>query len=366
MLQYLISQAKQRWIRTLLEVYMKKSFLVILALMIILALAGCGGQQTPSPSPTPEVTPSPTPSPTPVPTIEVVPTPDPNISKTTGLKFTGEYKPVMVVIENSPSARPQTGLQTADVVYEIPVEGAITRFVCVFSDNIPEGVMPVRSGREPFLHIQREWNAAFMHYGGSGANTNLPYTFYGNEMHGSIKIDIDGMQGKWSDYYYRVKGKGAPHNVMGNPQMAQKLYDYSPEPLGWLFDANVSYQGDAVTEINLAMCSNDDNFVSYTYDATSDTYLRSMNGKAFKSAETDKQVSVKNIIAQYSTYDTPDIFKMWKLVGDGKADIYIGGKLIKGTWKKESEDSKTIYYDAAGKQIVLKPGNTWIELCPQK
>ena len=346
---------------------MKKILWVVVAVVAVLALAACGTQpQQPSPSPTQEATPSPTPSPTPVPTIEPVPTIDPNISKTTGLPFTGEYKPVMVVIENSPAARPQRGLQTADVVYEVPVEGAITRFVCVFSDNVPEEVMPVRSGREPFLHIQHEWDAAFMHYGGSGKNTGLDYTFYGNALHGTIKIDIDGMACKWNDYYYRVKGKKAPHNVMGNPKMAQQLYDYSPEPLGWLFGSDVSYEGTAVTEIELSMCSNDKDFVSYKYDAANDVYLRFMNGKEFKSAETDKQVSVKNIIVQYSTYESWDIFKMWKFVGEGNADIYIGGKLIKGTWKKESEDSKTVFYDSKGSQIVLKPGNTWIELAPQK
>jgi hypothetical protein len=272
----------------------------------------------------------------------------------------------MVSIENSPAARPQTGLQTADVVYEIPVDGGITRFVCVFSDNIPEGVMPVRSGREPFLHLQHEWNSVFMHYGGSGKGSNADYTFYGNPLHGGIKIDIDGMEGKWSKYYYRVKGKGAPHNVMGNPQMAQQLYDYTPEPLGWLFDSNVAYQGDDVTEINLSMTTNKSNYASYKYDAANDVYLRSMDGKAFKSAETGNQVSVKNIIVQYSTYEKKDIFKMWKMVGEGNADIYIGGKLIKGAWKKESEDAKTVYYDSNGKQIVLRPGNTWIHVTTQK
>jgi hypothetical protein len=271
----------------------------------------------------------------------------------------------MVVIENSPAARPQTGLQTADVVYEVPVEGSITRFVCVFSDNVPEEVMPVRSGREVFLHIQHEWDALFMHFGGSGEHTNLPYTFYGNELHGTIKKDLDGLHG-WNDYFHRVKGIKAPHNVMGNPKLAQQLYDYTPAPLGWLFDSNVSYQGDDVTDINLSLCANVKDFVSYTYDPAKDVYLRSMQGKVFKSKETGEQVSVKNLIVQYSTYTVTSTLKVWKLVGEGNADIYIGGKLIKGTWKKESEDAKTVFYDNNGKQIVLRPGNTWIELSPQQ
>ena len=79
------------------------------------------------------------------------------LSYTTGLPTEAPYQPVMVVIENSTDARPHTGLQTADVVYEVPVEGDITRFIAVFQDDVPTGVMPVRSGRAPFLCIQAEW-----------------------------------------------------------------------------------------------------------------------------------------------------------------------------------------------------------------
>lgn len=164
---------------------MKRIFLGILILLLCFAITACKPTAEPEPTPTatPAATPTATLAPSPSPTAVPTPSPTPfvNRSNTTGLAYDGEYKPVMVVIENSPQARPQTGLQSADVVYEVPVEGSITRFVCVFSDTVPEGVMPVRSGRVSFLYIQQEWNAVFMHFGGSGSGmSGAPdYTFYG-------------------------------------------------------------------------------------------------------------------------------------------------------------------------------------------
>lgn len=349
---------------------MKRIVTGAIAVLLVILLAGCAGKgpaTTPEPTATPTVAPAETP--TPEPTTEPTPTPMPEpVSYTTGLPYTGEYKPVMVVLENSPAARPQTGIQSADVVYEVPVEGSITRFVCVFSDNVPESVMPVRSGRVSFLYIQQEWDAIFMHFGGSGnGSSSAPdYTFYGNGLYPKVKIDADGLYDHdYKDYYKRVSGKSAPHNVEMYPLPAQQLYDYSPEPLMWMFASDAAYSGSDVAEINLPMCSGDDDFVSYTYDAAKDVYLRSMSGKAFKTAETGEQVTVKNVIVQYSTYKSVDKYKVWELTGDGDADFYIGGKLVKGTWKKGAADSPTMFYDDKGQQIVLRPGNTWIHIHPE-
>ncbi len=347
-----------------------KRVLLFVFIIVIAVMSACGvdepeSVETPSPTPTVSHTLAPTPASTAAP---ATPTPKPGpVSYTTGLPYDGEYKPVIVVIENSPAARPQTGLQTADVVYEVPVEGSITRFVCVFSDNVPEEVMPVRSCRVPFLYIQHEWDAVFMHCGGSGKKSSeykQPYSVYGHSLYRNMKYHIDETKGKWGKYFDRVK-KG-DHGVMGYPKLAQQLYDYDPKPLNWIFDSDISYFGESVHEIKLKMCSNKKDYVSYTYNPGKDIYMRFMRGKAFKSKETDAQVSVKNIIVQYSTYKSSKKVKLWKLVGSGKADFYIGGKLIKGTWKRETEDDETIFSDDKGNQIVLRPGNTWIHISTEK
>ncbi len=83
------------------------------------------------------------------------------------------------------------------------------------------------------------------------------------------------------------------------------------------------------------------------------------------SAETGEQTTVTNLILQYSTYTNPaKKYKMWELTGSNKAEFYIGGKFITGTWERETEDDKTVFYDDKGEQIVLRPGNTWVHFCP--
>ncbi|MHB1314637.1 MAG: DUF3048 domain-containing protein [Christensenellales bacterium] len=352
---------------------MKRFMMIAMSLCMAALLIGCStGDAVPVQTPTQEMTPVPTPELSA--TLQVVvSTPTPaaeNRSYTTGLPFDGEYKPVLVVIENSPAARPQTGLQQADIVYEIPVESSITRFVCVFSDHVPSEVMPVRSGRVPFLYIQNEWSAVFMHFGGAGSENKQgkePYNYYGHALYDEIKYDVDGLSGKWDKYYHRVDTKGAPHNVMGNPLEAQKLYDYNPEPITWLFNETVQYEGKSVNLISLEMCSNLSNYVTYTYDEANDVYLRSMSGKPFIAYETGKQVSVKNIIVQHSTYTSAaGVYKLWKLTGSGDAEFYIGGQCIEGRWERKSVKDDTVFYDDKGEQIVLKPGNTWIHIDPEK
>lgn len=289
-------------------------------------------------------------------------------SSTTGLDIEGDYKPVMAVIENSPTARPQTGLQTADVVYEVMVEGSITRFVSVFSDKVPEQILPVRSGRAPFLYIQQEWDGLFMHFGASGSTSSpLDYTFYGNKLFKDIKVDLDGLNGNKNGVFKRVNTAPAPHNVMGNPLLAQKEYNYKPKPLDWKFDAAVFYPGESVTAINLPFTTSNNSYVSYTYDFDKGVYFRSMSGVPFMAAETKSQLQVKNVIVQYASYSTKGaIYKDWVLVGTGRADFYIGGMYVQGSWSKDSPTAQTMYKDAEGNPIVLKPGNTWIHIHPIK
>lgn len=350
---------------------MKKISLIIYVIFIALILISCAGpEQEPEPTQVAVATPSPSPSPSPTPSASPIPTTtEPIVPKsyTTGLPFDGEYKPVLVSIENSPAARPQLGLQTADVVYEIPVEGSITRFLCLFSDNVPEEVLPVRSARVPFLYVIKEWDCMFLHYGGSGSsnkNGSEPYNFYGHKLYDDIIFDVDGHSGDWNDYYKRVDYANAPHNVMGNPALAQQLYDYDPKPLTWKFSDEATYTGEITAEINLSMCSGVSNYITYKYDEQSQLYMRSMQGKPFVSKETNSQLSVKNIVVQYCNHKVDSKIRLWELTGEGKADFYIGGIHIEGSWKRESAEDQTQYFDSDGNQIILMPGNTWIHIHP--
>lgn len=344
---------------------MKKFLLLALTLFLIFGAFGCSqnvpeetptSTPTPSPTSTPVVAPSPTPTPTPVPT-----------SLTTGLPSDKEYKPIAVMIENSTGARPQTNLQAADIVYECMVEGSITRFMCIYNDNIPDVVGPVRSTRLYYIRLQQEWDSPLVHYGGP-SDADRPSYVYGKAA-SHIKLRIDGIKGASSKYFWRDKSRKAPHNAYTDLEKVLEAYDYTPEMRDpFQFSSDISYTGQMVDTIYLPFESGKDSFVTYTYNSATDKFERAMDGKEFIDAATDKPVEVQNIIVQYAdTYVLDNDVKGRKMVdvkGEGSAEFFIGGRHLTGTWEKTAYEEATKFYLEDGQELTLKPGNTWIHLHP--
>ena len=359
-----------------------KRLIALLLVLTVALLSACGGEPQPSLSsvtletPSASVSPSPSPSPSETPSASPSPSASPaKVSFTTGLPFEGEYKPVGVMIENSAAARPQTGMQSADIVYEAVAEGGITRFFCIFNDKMPELVGPVRSLRIYYLMIQKEWDSIIVHWGGphNGGDADV----YGKASN-HLKIRMDGLKGlkingkkqsvKLKQYIWRIPGGGV-HDIRANLKNIQKLYNYTPkERTPWLFDANTAYApNDAtVSKVQLPFAGNE-NYCSYVYDKQKDVLIRSMNKKEFTDAATKKPIEVKNLIIQYVKYFSLNEGKGRQGIGQtgsGDAEFIIGGKHIKGTWERKDYDSQTIYKDDTGKEIVLRPGNTWVAMHP--
>lgn len=344
----------------------RQATLILLALMFLFVV-GCSTPAEPEPSATPTVdatpvpTPKPTPKPTPVPTTAPEPTQSLR-SYTTGFPVDerGEYKPIGVMIENSPAARPQYGLQAADVVYEAPVEGC-TRFYCIYSDTLPTKAGPVRSARLYYIRIQQEWDCAYVHFGGPQSGQSNVYTSASDH----IDVRIDFIKGAFNDYYWRDDDKSAPHNAFTD---VTKLTELMEEAAGrtFLYSENPRYSGDTISAVTLPFYSGE---VTYRYDADKGVLLRHIGDDAFKDAETGSSVEVQNLIVQYNHfYHGNEAKGRWLCdqLGSGKADFIIGGYHISGTWERESFDDPTIYKDDAGKEIVLIPGNTWIALHPEE
>ena len=134
---------------------MKKALAFVLALLSLPLLFSCGKEQQPEASQ--EVLPSPTVA------ASEEPSSDPTVyySPTTGTAYDAppEYKPMSVMIENQSQARPQTGLQQADIIYEAMAEGDITRFMCIFNDQKPSVAGPIRSARLYYINVQKEWDS---------------------------------------------------------------------------------------------------------------------------------------------------------------------------------------------------------------
>jgi len=288
------------------------------------------------------------------------------VSLTTGLPSEKEYKPVGVMIENADGARPQTGLQAADIVYEVLSEANITRFFCIYNDKMPKKVGPVRSVRIYYINIQKEWDSILVHYGGPStgkvANVYAESTEY-------IKIRVNGLKGAYGKYFWRTDDKKSPHNVLTDLTKIQSLYDYTPNARKpWAFKSEAAYAPEEpfVKTIHVPFISSE-NFITYSYDKEKDVFKRAMGGKPFTDTETDKAVEVKNIIVQYAKQYDLDEGKgrrMVEVTGSGKAEFFVGGKHLTGTWERKDLDAQTVYKDSTGAEITLRPGNTWIEVHP--
>jgi hypothetical protein len=271
----------------------------------------------------------------------------------------GEYKPVGVMIENAPAARPQHGLQAADIVYEAPVEGC-TRFFCIYNDTLPEKVGPVRSTRLYYVRMQQEWDCAFVHFGGPQSGKSNVYVSSSDH----IKTRIDFIKGAYNDYYWRDNKKSAPHNAYTDVPKCQTLMREDAKIRTFQYSDTLQYSGNSFTDIVLPFYSGE---VTYKYNSEKDVLERYMGNKAFIDAATGEVVSVKNLIVQYNNFTHGNEAKgrwLCELVGNGKADFFIGGQHIEGTWERESYDAPTIYKDKTGNELVLQPGNTWIAVHP--
>ena len=342
---------------------MKKTFVFLIIMLFCSAclLNGCAAEK-----PAAEATVTLSPIPTPHPTVVLsTPTPAPEpTSLTTGLPWSGAYKPVGIIIENSAAARPQSNIALADIVYEMVAEGGITRFFCLFSDNMPDIAGPVRSTRVYFIDIQQEWDCAFVHYGGPNEEPSINIWPYIDKF--DFPARVDGYKGKYSNMLWRDNSRRKPHNAYVNPQEVQAMIpdDYTIATPAFRFEADAVYIGDSGRTVEIHFRSS--NIAKFEYDAAREKYLRYVNGDPFMDRVTEEQITAKNIIVQYAKhhYIKTSLYTRLRidLIGSGKAEYFINGKHIEGSWERESVDSQTVYYDQNGEPISFAPGNTWVEV----
>ncbi|MFZ3578700.1 DUF3048 domain-containing protein [Virgibacillus sp. DJP39] len=284
-----------------------------------------------------------------VPEIEVVPK-----SPTTGLpvrKDDAEMNSFAVMVENSPKARPHTGLVDADVVYEMEVEGNVTRFLAIFNDHIPEKVGPVRSSRHYYLPIAESWNVPYIHFGGSPQ----AYARLGNL---SVPT-IDGIY--QAKYFERDNSRYAPHNAY---LYTSRLSNFEQELMNdkFEFDENASYENSSTsTAVNITY--NNFTRLTHQYDSESNLYNRYLEGKPHYDRETGEQIKANNVIVMYAGHHAIPGDKAGRidvtLTGEGEAEFFLDGQVVKGKWKNEENNLR--FY--VGNDIIsLNPGKTWIQV----
>jgi hypothetical protein len=275
-------------------------------------------------------------------------------------------RPVAVMIDNGGTkCLPQGGLDMAQIIYEILVEGGITRLMPLFWDEYPEMVGPVRSSRHYFLDYVMEHNAIYIHFGWSPMAKRDISKYKINNANGvanggEIFHDITKIRGNCQDSYTSME------SIMGYVKKAG--YKTQTEK-SQVFEYNIQdvtpFEGYEAKIVNLKYSHYS---CSYEYDAAKSTYKRFRNGKPHMERVSGKQLKAKNIIIQYmKNYDIKgDTEGRQELITTGSGNGYYitCGKAIKIKWSKTSRNSPTNYTNEEGKKIMLNPGQAWIQIMP--
>lgn len=281
----------------------------------------------------------------------------------------GHYYPLAVMIDNASPARPQSGLQSASVVYEALVEGGITRFMAIFDQGSISQIGPVRSSRQYFLEWLAEYDAGYAHAGGSPeALTNIKK----DRVH-----DINGI-GNAAKAFSRDKTRPAPHNLYTSSMalytfVVANNWKYSDAQITpWLFakagdptpvDARVA---NKVTFYFTGTTKSTQ--IIYTYDAAKGGYLRSQAGQPHQDRLTKAQILVKNLVIQ-TISNNISVGEKGRLTmrvdGTGKAKIFQNGTVREVTWSKTSPEARTTFVGADGNPVSFVLGNTWVEVLPE-
>lgn len=271
--------------------------------------------------------------------------------------FTGEpvkrLGPVLAVkIDNIRQARPQTGLSKADIVYVLPVEGGLSRFLAIFSARIPPVIGPVRSARETDLQLLRQFGRPAFAF--SGAHPHLLPVIERARI-------VDLYSGRVSGYF-RDHRRVAPYNLYGRGARLQQAardadhardigFRFGPAPRGGRPAAaeSVSYPAASFT---------------FTWLASQARWLVRIDGQRAGTAE-DGQLSAATVVIQdtavkKSRFNSLSPFA--QSVGAGKAIVLRDGRAYQARWSRPSADGGTAFRTAGGQPMTFARGPVWIIL----
>ncbi len=295
-------------------------------------------------------------------------------------------RPLAVMIENHQEARPQSGLSSADIIYEAVAEGGITRFMAVFYCNsLPDiQVGPIRSARTYYLDWLGEYNALYAHVG--GANSSGPADALGQIIKYGI-LDLNqfsiGYPTFWRDYQRLGHPVATEHTMYSTTQKLWKIgetrgwtsvdtetkKDWKTGFVTWKFKDDAS--AGPASKIDVAFWGNQPNYdVSWKYDPSCNCYKRFNGGSEHLDLDTNKQLETKNIVIQFEAEQNANdgyennVHLLYGTTGTGRALIFQDGKTVEGKWTKTSRLLRSKYTDANGSEVKFNQGLIWIQTVP--
>ena len=288
------------------------------------------------------------------------------LSYLTGEPVQGDIRrrPVAVMMGNNKAGTPQSGISSAGVIYEAPVEGNMTRLMGIFEDyeKIPK-IGSVRSCRDYYVSYAEEFEAIYAHFG--QAVYALPYLEQIDNLNG---LELEG------SVFFRTEDRKAPHNaytsgerilqgiqVKGYEEYVSENYTghylFAEAPSETLLENGISAN-------TVSLDNYKDNRPWFVYNAETKEYGRNQYGEPQIDLETGQQLTCDNIIlqnSQYVPYDENGYLNIMS-TGEGTGTFITRGKAIPITWARDEEQGITRYYDGNGQEIRLNPGKTWVEI----
>ncbi len=319
-------------------------------------------------------------------------------------------RPLLVMIENHEDSRPQSGLQSADIVYEAVAEGGITRFMGVFYCGIVASqadlenkydVGPVRSARTYFLDIASEYAdyPLYGHVGGANCSAATPggpctsalktqaieqiakYGWNNAGTHSDLsqfalsykacrrepdrtsqeRATEHTMYCSTSELYNIAEKRGLTNETVAKKNSWDKSYR------AWSFTKEDKTNGTDGTISFDFWAGYKDYSVSWKYNSANNNYIRSNGGQEQIDFNTQTALTSKNIVIQY-VKETRHVdehgHNLYDMIGTGKGILFQNGIKTEITWSKVNRLSRTIFKDSTGKEINFVPGNIWIEIIP--
>lgn len=268
---------------------------------------------------------------------------------------------IAVKVDNHPDARPQSGIQLADAVWEIRVEGSITRFMSVFHSSDAEFLGPTRSGRPTDAKVIRPLEATLFISGAQGwiqqGIRDLGVEFF---------VEPPGM--------FRIGQRFAPHNLYSNTLELRAFADEQgvpndPPPVQWWNFGELSEDAVPASSITVSFASGFD----VTWDWNGTRWERTLNGEE-SFYQVDFETEPERITADTLVMIVGRFFTdsggsgspvpSTDTIGEGRLLIASGGEIVEGTWSRVSPEDPFTLTDATGAELLVPPGHPWISLVP--
>ncbi len=258
-------------------------------------------------------------------------------------------------VDNVDKARPQSGVNDADVVYEVVVEGNFTRLIAMFQSHEPAIIGPIRSVRTSDFDVLAPLNGPLL--AASGANSNV--------LDGLGARQITNVNANEApNAYYRASGRTAPNNLFARTADLRAAAGAQGSVPPMLFN----FRSSAEASVGAASAGIDVDFgnaqVSYRWNGTG--WTRSMNGRVHVD-DAGRAITPENVVIMMTPYTQSPADSRSPhaiTVGEAQAFILTDGKVIEGVWSRPGPEVPIGLFDAELNPVALTPGNTWVGLAP--